>query len=104
MNYIFEKYANLDQLKKADSKLADELAKNSLNEGGRIQGFMVFPNKVEFAKHEVDFRLEIIDWGSSGVDPLEYIDFAKLADDLITDWNSPVYYVSDEGKIVRRSY
>ena len=103
MNYVFEKYANLDQLKKADPKLADELAKNSLNEGGRIQGFMVFPNKVEFAKHEVDFRLEIIDWGN-GVDPLEYIDFAKLADALIEEWNSPVYYISNEGKIVRKSY
>lgn len=103
MDYVFEKYANLDQLKKADPKLADELAKKILNEGERIQGFMVFPNKVEFAKHEVDFRLEVIDWGS-GIDPLEYIDFAKLADDLITEWNSPVYYVSDKGKIVRRSY
>ena len=103
MDYVFEKYANLDQLKKADPKLADELAKKFLNEGERIQGFMVFSNKVEFAKHEVDFRLEVIDWGS-GVDPLEYIDFAKLADDLITEWNSPVYYVSDKGKIVRRSY
>ena len=38
------------------------------------------------------------------VNPFNYIDYKRLADDLIKNWDRSLYYESDEGKIVRTSY
>ena len=46
----------------------------------------------------MDFWLEVIDWGSI-VDPLKYIDFNRLADDLIKK-DSSLYYTSNDGRII----
>ena len=95
MSYEYENYDNLEELKKVDPKLANELKQRSWKEDKEI---MVFPNKSEFAKFKVDFWLEVIDWGSI-VDPLKYIDFNRLADDLIKK-DSSLYYTSDDGRII----
>ena len=95
MSYEYENYDNIKQLEKIEPKLANELKQRSWKEDKEI---MVFPNKSEFAKFKVDFWLEVIDWGSI-VDPLKYIDFNRLADDLIKK-DSSLYYTSNDGRII----
>lgn len=104
-SYKYESYDNLNELKKVDSKLANELIQYSWTENWKDEYFLVFPNKVEFAKYEMEegLGIEIIDWGGE-INPLEYIDFKRLADDIIKSWDNSLCYVSDEGKIVRTSY
>lgn len=111
MSYRYEIYDNLAELKKADEKLADELVRYSWSEEWRNEDFMVFPNKVEFAKFELEdgwyeeIGLVIKGTNYNGtVNPFNYIDYKGLADDLIKDWDNSLYYASDEGKIVRTSY
>lgn len=112
MSYEYEIYDNLDQLKKVDQKLADELIKYSWSEDWKNEDFIVFPNEIEFAKFELeDGWYEelglVIKKGISykgAVNPFNYINYKKLGDDLIKEWDSSLYYASDEGKIVRTSY
>lgn len=92
MSYRYEIYDNLEELKKADEKLADELVRYAWSEEWKNEDFVVFPNEVEFAKYE------------GAVNLFNYIDYKRLADDLIKDWDRSLYYASDEGKVVRTSY
>lgn len=54
MSYEYESYDNLNELKKVDSKLANELIQYSWTENWKDEYFLVFPNKVEFAKYELE--------------------------------------------------
>ena len=47
MSYEYESYDNLNELKKVDSKLANELIQYSWTENWKDEYFLVFPNKVE---------------------------------------------------------
>ena len=53
MSYEYESYNNLNQLKKIDPKLADELVWYAWNKEWKNENLMVFPNGVEFAKYEL---------------------------------------------------
>ena len=112
MSYKYESYDNLNELKKVDQKLADELAWYAWYEDWKNEDFLVFPNKVEFAKYELEdgwyegLGLEVVQGTKckGAVNPFNYIDYKSLADDLIKDWDRALYYESSEGKIVRTSY
>lgn len=54
MSYEYESYDNLNELKKVDQKLADELIWYAWNENWRNEDFLVFPNEIEFAKYELE--------------------------------------------------
>lgn len=112
MSYKYESYDNLNELKKVDQKLADELIWYAWNENWRNEDFLVFPNEIEFAKYELEdgwyegLGLEVVQGTKykGAVNPFNYIDYKRLADDLIKDWDKSLYYESSEGKIVRTSY
>ncbi|MBE5068039.1 hypothetical protein INF23_10785 [Ligilactobacillus salivarius] len=112
MSYEYESYDNLNELKKVDSKLANELIQYSWTENWKDEYFLVFPNKVEFAKYELEdgwyegLGLEVVQGTKykGAVNPFNYIDYKRLADDLIKDWDRSLNYASNEGKIVRTSY
>ena len=82
------------------------------SEDWKNEYFLVFPNKVEFAKYELEdgwyegLGLEVVQGTEykGAVNPFNYIDYKRLADDLIKNWDRSLYYESDEGKIVRTSY
>lgn len=112
MSYEYERYDNLAELKKVDTKLADELIWYAWNKDWQNEDFLIFPNEVEFAKYELEdglyeeLGLEVVQGSKCEgvVNPFNYIDYKGLADDLIKDWDRSLYYASDEGKIVRTSY
>ena len=112
MSYEYENYDNLEQLEKVDSKLANELVRYSWSKDWENEDFLVFPNEVEFAKYELEdgwyegLGLEVVQGTEyrGAVNPFNYIDYKRLADDLIKNWDRSLYYASDEGKIVRTSY
>ena len=112
MSYEYENYDNLEQLEKVDSKLANELSLYAWSEDWKNEDFLVFPNEVEFAKYELEdgwyegLGLEVVQGTEyrGAVNPFNYIDYKRLADDLIKNWDRSLYYESDEGKIVRTSY
>lgn len=112
MSYEYENYDNLEELKKVDPKLANELSWYAWSKDWKNEDFLVFPNKVEFAKYELEdgwyegLGLEVVQGTEykGAVNPFNYIDYKRLADDLIKNWDRSLYYASDEGKIVRTSY
>lgn len=112
MSYEYENYDNLEQLEKVDPKLANELSWYAWSEDWKNEDFLVFPNEVEFAKYELEdgayeeLGLEVVQGTEyeGAVNPFNYIDYKRLADDLIKNWDRSLYYESDEGKIVRTSY
>ena len=112
MSYKYESYDNLEELKKVDPKLANELSWYAWSEDWKNEDFLVFPNEVEFAKYELEdgwyegLGLEVVQGTEyeGAVNPFNYIDYKKLADDLIKNWDRSLYYASDDGKVVRTSY
>lgn len=112
MSYKYESYDNLEELKKVDPKLAQELIRYAWSEDWKNEDFLVFPNKVEFSKYELEdgwyegLGLEVVQGTEykGAVNPFNYIDYKRLADDLIKNWDRSLHYASDEGKIVRTSY
>ena len=111
MSYEYESYNNLNQLKKIDPKLADELVWYAWNKEWKNENLMVFPNGVEFAKYELEdgwyvgigLKKENTDYRGAP-NPFNYMDYERLANDLIESWDRSLHYESNEGKIVLTSY
>lgn len=104
MDYNYETFEDLEDLKETYPELAKELLEMFQEDNWMFEQLFVYPTLEDYAKYEL-----IDGWYYNGIykdnyngapNPLDYIDLNALGDALSRSWDETIYYLSDDDKVV----
>ena len=115
MNYKYTGYDNFDELMDCDSQTANLLLKELDSDESDIgketwmnEQLMVYPNVEEYAIYElIDGWYQNHNLGGSfdgAPNPIEYIDLTDFGGDLITEGDTSIVCLLQNGKVVTTNY
>lgn len=106
MDYNYETFKNLEDLKATYPELAKELLEMFQEDTWIYEPLFVYPTLDDYTRYELTegwYADSFKDDYNGAPSPLNYIDLSALGDVLSQSWDDSINYLTDDNKVVATS-
>ena len=107
MDYNYETFNNLEELKVTYPELAKELLEMFQDGDWVFEELYVYPTLEDYTRYELTdgwYADSVKDNYNGAPNPFDYIDLYALGDALSESWDDSINYLSEDNKVVATSH
>lgn len=107
MDYNYETFKDLEDLKETYPELAKELLEMFQDGDWIFEQLYVYPTLEDYTKYELTdgwYADSFKDNYNGAPNPFDYIDLSALGDVLSGSWDDSINYLSEDNKVVATSH